>query len=87
MLSNEDANRLSCRHSSIRHTHITEEIKKTIITGEKEITTAIARRDAQIVDVGNRLQEVSSSDTAQDIDEVADDKAGVLKQIEEDEQH
>jgi hypothetical protein len=74
---------LPCRHSSIRHTHITEEIKRTIMTKETEIAGAIVTREKQIMKVKNRLQEVSIADPTQEGDEAADEKVEVLKQIRE----
>jgi hypothetical protein len=49
------------RYSSIRHTHITEEIKETILTKQTEITGAIGTTDAQLVEAGKRLEELNIS--------------------------
>ena len=66
---------LWCRHSSIRHTRITEEIRRTILTRETEVTGAIVAQDKQLVEANNRLQEVLVVDAARGADETVQEKA------------
>lgn len=73
---------LLSRHSSIRHTHITEEIKKTIVP-ETEIAGAINTIDNRIVKAKERLQEAFLADPTKGIDEEDDDKSAVLQEIHE----
>jgi hypothetical protein len=58
-VGSEDTDSFTYRYSSIRHTHITEEIKKTISTRQIEITTAIRIIDKQLAKVGKRLEELN----------------------------
>ncbi|KAF2189128.1 hypothetical protein K469DRAFT_626006 [Zopfia rhizophila CBS 207.26] len=48
-------------YSSIRHTHITEEIKKTISTKRIKIKGAIGTADEQLVALENRVKELKLS--------------------------
>ena len=73
---------LLCRHSSIHHTHITEEIKKTIQVRELEIAEAIATSDIKIAEVENKLQDMSIANPARPGDEAVE-KDGVIEQIRE----
>jgi membrane-bound lytic murein transglycosylase B len=68
------------RHSSIRHTHITEEIRKTISTKEAEISNAITSIDTQLADVEGALRDVSLTDEQGQNEE---DMRNAVKQIEE----
>jgi len=43
-------------YSSVRHSHITEEIKKTIFTKQAEVKSAITIADKQLVVVENKLR-------------------------------
>lgn len=67
-------------HSSLRHTHITEEIKRTISTKETEIAEAIVATDKQMVETGNRLQQLSIADPAQE-DQSGNDRVETLRDI------
>lgn len=71
------------RYSSIRHTHITEEIKETILTKQTEITGAIGTTDAQLVEAGKRLEELNISGDNQVEAKGAENWADALRQIEE----
>jgi methyl-accepting chemotaxis protein len=71
-----------CRYSSIRSTHITEEIKKTISTKETEISTAVTSTDRQLAEVETRLGELQLGDAAQEQNQNAEDMANTVKQIE-----
>jgi hypothetical protein len=72
-----------CRYSSIRHTHITEEIKKTILVKEAEITGAIAATDKQLTEVESTLGELRLIDASQEEAQNAEDKDKALKRIKE----
>ncbi|KAL8778509.1 MAG: hypothetical protein Q9194_001960 [Teloschistes cf. exilis] len=56
---------------SIRHTHITEEIKKTISTKQTEIESAITTADKQLIVLENKLEELSLSNSDDDPEEAA----------------
>jgi hypothetical protein len=47
-LGAEDGLTLPYRYSSVRHTHITEEIKKTISAKQAEVQDAITTADRQL---------------------------------------
>jgi hypothetical protein len=73
---------LRYRYSSVRHSHITEEIKKTISTKQAEVKGAITTADKQLVVVENKLEELNLSS---DDDEAARSKEGrteTLRQLE-----
>lgn len=53
------------------------------MTKETEIAGAVVARDKQMMDVENRLQEVSIADPTQEGDEAAEEKAKVFQQINE----
>jgi hypothetical protein len=72
-----------CRYSSIRHTHITEEIKKTISVKEAEITGAIAATDKQLTEVESTLGELHLTDAGQEGAHNVEDKEKALEQIKE----
>jgi len=74
---------LPYRYSSIRHTHITEEIKKTIVTKQTDITSAIGTTDKQLVEAGKRLEELNTASEDQIKAQSTEDMAEALKQIEE----
>ncbi|KAL8629775.1 hypothetical protein Q9189_004509 [Teloschistes chrysophthalmus] len=56
---------------SIRHTHITEEIKKTISAKQTEIESAIITADKQLIVLENNLEELSLSNSDEDPEEAA----------------
>ncbi|PGH12592.1 hypothetical protein AJ80_06650 [Polytolypa hystricis UAMH7299] len=71
-------------YSSIRHTHVTEEIKKTISTRQIEIRTAIDATDERLAEAETRLEELHiDDDTIQEDAEGTGSRADVLGQIEE----
>ncbi|KAL8738976.1 MAG: hypothetical protein Q9181_000322 [Wetmoreana brouardii] len=70
-------------YSSIRHTHITEEIKKTISTKQTEIEGAVTIADKQLIGLDNKLEELHLSSDGQDASESTESKAEVLQQLEE----
>lgn len=71
-----------CRHSSIRHSGITTEIRKQITASEFQIAAASKVRDENLAEVEKRLKNVSLKDAGQESGE-ATDKSEALKQIEE----
>jgi hypothetical protein len=72
----------SCyRYSSVRHSHITEEIKKTISTKQAEIKGAITTADKQLVVLKNKELDFSSDD--KDAARATDGKAEAFLQLEE----
>ncbi|KAF2804597.1 uncharacterized protein BDZ99DRAFT_425363 [Mytilinidion resinicola] len=73
-------------YSSIRHTHITEEIRQTIHTRQTEIGRAIVATDDQLLESGNRLEEINERniDTSdQEQAESNESRAEALRQLEE----
>jgi len=71
------------RYCSIRHTYITEEIKKTISTKEAEISKAITSTDAQLAEVESALGEIRLTDSANNQSQDKQDITNAVKQIEE----
>lgn len=70
------------RYSSLRHTRLTEEMKKTISMRQTEIETAIRTTDDQIADIRTRREEFGLVDRAQAAAE-PETEAGMLRQIDE----
>jgi pyruvate-formate lyase len=73
---------LPYRYSSVRHSHITEEIKKTISTNQAEVNGAITTTDKQLIILENKVEELNLSG---DDEEAAgtEGKAEALRQLEE----
>lgn len=71
------------RYSSIRHSHITEEIKKMIVTKQTDIASAIRTTDKQLAEVGKRLEELDVAGDDQAEAESTKNRADALRQIEE----
>ena len=69
------------RYSSIRNTHMTEEIRKTISIKQTEIKGAITSADKQLIVLVDRLEELylSSDEEGENIES----KPQALQQIEE----
>ena len=74
---------MSQRYSSIRHSHITEEIKKMIVTKQTDIASAIKTTDKQLAEVGKRLEELNVAGNDQVEAESMKNRADALRQIEE----
>jgi hypothetical protein len=74
---------LPYRYTSVRHSHITEEIKKTISTKQTEIKSAITTTDKQLVVVENKLEELDLSNHDEGATGSRKDKTGVFRQLEE----
>lgn len=69
-------------YSSVRNTHLTEEIKKTIILRQDEVKGAITTADKQLVVLEDRVKEMNLSDDDEE-DTPAEGKTEALKQLEE----
>ncbi|EMR84638.1 hypothetical protein BcDW1_6707 [Botrytis cinerea BcDW1] len=72
-------------YSSVRHSHITEEIKKTISAKQIEVKDAISTGDRQLVVLENKLEELSLSSDGDDDEtvEFREDKTEAVRQFEE----
>ncbi|KAF1969171.1 hypothetical protein BU23DRAFT_513492 [Bimuria novae-zelandiae CBS 107.79] len=70
-------------YSSIRHTHITEETKRTISTKQFEIKSAVDAADGQLRALGNRVEELKLATYDQQVDESTMSHAEALRQLEE----
>ncbi|KAF2174723.1 hypothetical protein K469DRAFT_613557, partial [Zopfia rhizophila CBS 207.26] len=70
-------------YSSIRHVHMTEEIKMTISTKQTEIKGAIGAADEQLVALGNRAEELKLATDDQQVDESTKSHAEALRQLVE----
>ena len=71
------------RYISVRHSHVTEEIKKTICTTQAEVKGAITTADKQLVVLESKVAELNLSS---DDDEAAGSKDGkteTLRQLKE----
>ncbi|KAL8637190.1 MAG: hypothetical protein Q9228_005514 [Teloschistes exilis] len=55
------------KYSSVRHSHITEEIKKAISTKQDDVNSAITTSDRQLVVVENKLEELNLSSDDDDV--------------------
>ena len=71
------------RYSSIRHAHITEEIRNTILTRQTEIKGAITTTDKQLIVLESRLEELDLSGTDQEETGRVENKAEALGQLQE----
>jgi peptidoglycan hydrolase CwlO-like protein len=71
---------MTYRYSSVRNSHITEEIKKTISTKQEEVKGAIITADKQLVVLENKLEELNLS--SDDDDMATEGKAEALRQLE-----
>jgi ABC-type phosphate transport system auxiliary subunit len=69
------------RYSSIRHTHITEDIKKTISIKQTGITAAIVTTDKQMAKVENNLEDLRLTNTGKESVLNTEDKDNALEQI------
>ncbi|KAL9100717.1 MAG: hypothetical protein Q9163_003943 [Psora crenata] len=70
-------------YSSIRHTRMTEGIKKIISTKQTEIEGAITTRDKKLIVLENKLEELSLSSDEQEAAGSTESKAEALQQLEE----
>jgi TolA-binding protein len=71
------------RYSSVRHSHITEDIKKTICTTQAEVNCAIITTDKQLVVLENKLEELNLSSDDEEVSGPQEGKVEALRQLEE----
>ncbi|KAH8760640.1 hypothetical protein BGZ57DRAFT_770185 [Hyaloscypha finlandica] len=70
-------------YSSVRHSHITEEIRKTISTKQTEVKGAITTVDRQLVVLENKLEELNLSSDDEEAAGSREGKTEALRQLEE----
>lgn len=68
---------------SVRHTHITEEIKNTISKKQAEVKGAMTTADKQLVVLKDQLEELSLSSDDDETAESREGKTETLRQLEE----
>lgn len=71
------------RYSSVRHSHITEEIKKVISTKQAEVKSAITIADKQLIVLEDRLEELSLSNDEEETAGFREGNTAALRQLEE----
>ena len=71
------------RYSSVRNSHLTDEVRKTIAAKQAEIKGAITTADKQLVVLENRFDELIVSSDEEEADASAEGKAEALRQLEE----
>jgi len=71
------------RYSSVRNSHITEEIRKTISTKQTEVKDAITSADRQLVGLESKLEELNLSSDDDEAAEFREGKSEILRQLEE----
>ncbi|KAI0908884.1 hypothetical protein F4823DRAFT_563459 [Ustulina deusta] len=69
-------------YSSVRNSHITEEIKNTIATKQDEVKGAITTADKQLIVLENKVEEMNLSDD-EEVAIPAEGKTEALQQLEE----
>jgi hypothetical protein len=74
---------LAYRYSSVRHSHITEEIKKVISTKQAEVKSAIIIAEKQLIVLENKLEELNLSSDDEEAAGPKEGKAEALRQLEE----
>lgn len=70
-------------YSSVRNSHITEEIKKTISAKQAEVKGALVTADKQLIVLENKLEEMNLNDDEEEVAAPAEGKAEALRQLEE----
>jgi hypothetical protein len=71
------------RYSSVRHSHVTEEIKKTISIKQTEVKGAITTTDKQLVKLESKLDGLNLSSDNEEVASLEEGKDGALRQLEE----
>ena len=71
------------RYSSVRHTHITEDIKKTIATTQAEVKDAMTTTNKQLVVLESKLEELNLSSDDEEAAGPEEGKTEALRQFEE----
>jgi len=74
---------LALRYSSIRRTHVTEEIKSSISRRGAEITAAISSTEAQLADMNQISGKLPLEIVGQEADEEAEDKESAIRALAE----
>ena len=74
---------MSYRYSSVRHSHITEEIKNAISTKQAEVKSAITTTDKQLVVVENKLDKLNLSSNDEEGAGSREGQTEALRQLEE----
>lgn len=82
-LSADDELNLTNRYSSVRHSHLTEEIKEMISTKQVEIKSAITTVDKQLVVLENKQEELNLSSDNEEAAESKDGEPEAVRQLEE----
>jgi hypothetical protein len=70
-------------YSSVRHTYITEEIKKTIAIAEAEVMDAITTTNKQLIVLESKLEELNLSSDDEEAAGPKEGKTEALRQFEE----
>ncbi|KAF2790575.1 hypothetical protein K505DRAFT_311178 [Melanomma pulvis-pyrius CBS 109.77] len=70
-------------YSSVRHTHITEDIKKAIATTEAEVKDAITTTNKQLIVLESKLDELNLSSDDEEVAGPDEGKIEALQQVEE----
>lgn len=71
------------RYSSVRHSHITEEIMKIISTKQAEVKSAIITADKQLAVLENKLGELNISSDDEEAAGFRESKSEASRQVEE----
>lgn len=71
------------RYSSVRHTHITEEIQKTISARQTEIKGSITTADKHLIVLENKLEEMNLNSEDEEAAGATEGKTEALRQLEE----
>jgi NAD kinase len=71
------------RQSSVQHTSITEEVKRNVAISERNITGAILATEKRIVEIGERLHELSIASPTPGLPETDSDKEKAHTEIVE----
>jgi hypothetical protein len=76
---------LTCphRYSSVRNSHITDEIKQTISTRQADVKSAITATDKQLAVLEHRMDEMNPSSDDEATSGSEEDKAEALRQLEQ----
>lgn len=71
------------RYSSVRNSHITEEIKRSISTSQAEVKGAITTADKQLIVLESKLEEINLSSDDDEAAGSTEGKVETLRQLEE----
>jgi predicted unusual protein kinase regulating ubiquinone biosynthesis (AarF/ABC1/UbiB family) len=82
VIDSENKLTLPWRYSCVRHTHVTEEIKKTISRKQAEVQDAITTANKQLVILEDKMHELAASSNGEEAAPPVEGKAEVLRQLE-----